>query len=139
MKLLTYHIILSLLITVFTYAAMSKLLNYTLAKNQMVSQLFPYQVALILTWLIPVIELLVSILLIFRRTQTLGLYCALALLVSFTIYILTALFGRFSSKPCSCGGIISEFSFVQHLIFNLILILLNIALLIISPNYKKLE
>ncbi len=108
-----------LLILLWVYASISKLIDNDRSQREMINQVFPNRIAVILAWAIPFIELLAACLLISLRTRLLGLYASVILLVSFTVYIglvMTHVFGRI---PCSCGGIISKMSWGQHLVFNL--------------------
>ena len=76
-----------------------------------------------LSYLLPLAELLTAFLLFFPSTRLMGLWMALALLTMFTIYI--GLMLLYSSKlPCSCGGAINRLSWRQHLIFNIIFVIL---------------
>jgi len=123
----TRNICAALIALMLSYAAISKLADYQLSKQQMLNQVFPEPVALQLTWLIPAVEIFISLALINKLTTIYGLYAALILLVAFSIYIsltMTSLFGR---VPCSCGGILMHMSYSIHLLFNLIFIILAVV------------
>ena len=75
------------LATLFCYAAISKLLNYEQSRREMLNQIFPTSWALVLTWLIPSIEISVAALLLVKRKQKVGLWAAALLLLTFSIYI----------------------------------------------------
>lgn len=71
----------------------------------------------ILIWLVPVSELLICISLIRPGKRRLGLYGCLALMTLFSVYIMVML--NFSSViPCSCGSVLSVWSWEEQLIFN---------------------
>ncbi len=112
------QIISILFIILFTYAAVSKLLdhkNFTLLLTQ---SPFLGAYANLLSWGIPAIELMIASLLVFPKLNLEGLWGSLILMVLFTTYIIIVL--NFSeSIPCSCGGIISSLSWKQHLYFNI--------------------
>lgn len=116
----------ALLAIMFTYAALSKLANYQLSREQMLNQIFPDTIAVQLTWSVPVLELLITISLVLRTTIRKGLYASLLLLTAFSLYISLTMSGIFGSVPCSCGGILKNLGYTTHLLFNLFFILLAV-------------
>lgn len=113
------------------YAAMSKLLNYEMSKDEMLNQVFPEKIALQLVWLVPLTELTICGLLLNTHTIMIGFYASALLMASFSIYISIAMTGIFGRIPCSCGGILEYMSYRTHLVFNLFflgLALLGIAI-----------
>jgi len=123
----TRNICAALIALMLSYAAISKLADYQLSKQQMLNQVFPEPVALQLTWLIPAVEIFISLALINKLTTIYGLYAALILLVAFSIYISLTMTGLFGRVPCSCGGILMHMSYGIHLLFNLIFIILAVV------------
>ncbi|RYD96815.1 MAG: hypothetical protein EOP54_12740 [Sphingobacteriales bacterium] len=119
------------LATLFCYAAMSKLLNYEQSEQEMLNQVFPQSVAIVLTWLVPSVELLVTMLLLIKTTQHIGLWVAALLLLAFSVYISVVMTGAFGRVPCSCGGILKSMSYGTHLVFNLFFMFLAIGALIL--------
>ncbi|MFI2744501.1 MauE/DoxX family redox-associated membrane protein [Zhouia sp. PK063] len=119
-----------LLVFLFIYAAVSKLLDYQKFQVQLLKSplLTPY--AHSIAWSIPLIELLVCVLLLLPQLQLLGLYAAYSLMLAFTGYIVIIL--NYSPYvPCSCGGILSSMGWTTHLVFNLVVTLLSfIAILL---------
>lgn len=108
-----------LLVLMFTYAASSKLLDYDNSKLSMMKQLIPAGTAPTLTWLVPVTELAIVGLLLFKQTRLIGLWAAGILMFAFSAYIAVAMSGLFGRRPCACGGIISQLGYWGHLVFNL--------------------
>jgi len=110
----------------FVYAATAKLMGYTVFKDQLslVPLTAPYKN--ILAWLLPVVELGIAGALTVDNTRFYGLYASLILLIIFTAYI-TGMLLLATSLPCSCGGVISELSWKEHLLFNLFFIAISIA------------
>ncbi|MES2277932.1 MAG: MauE/DoxX family redox-associated membrane protein [Bacteroidota bacterium] len=135
-KTLTVDIISSLFILLFIYAASSKLLDYQkfsiqLGKSPLLSPFSHWVV-----WLVPLMEIGVSGLLLFKRFQYLALYASFSLMVIFSAYIITIL--NFSEYiPCSCGGVLEKMSWMQHFWFNTGFIILSAGSVIIYPNKKK--
>lgn len=79
----------------------------------------------LLAIVVPVLEIILSLLLINPKTRTLGLYSATALMIAFTAYIFAILnLGTF--VPCSCGGILEKMSWDEHLLFNIVFVVLGI-------------
>ncbi|MXV16080.1 MauE/DoxX family redox-associated membrane protein [Hufsiella ginkgonis] len=113
-----------LLILLWTYAALSKLADYSQARQQMLNQLFPFWLSGILVWLVPVTELVAAGLLSAARTRKQGLYLSSVLMAVFTGYIILVMCRVFDRVPCSCGGILSAMSWRVHLVFNLFFLVL---------------
>lgn len=109
-----------LLILLWVYAAMSKLLSFERSRMQMMNQVFPAAMNRILLWAVPITELFITGLLLFSRSRKTGLVLSIILLSLFSGYILLVMLNIFNRIPCSCGGIISELSWGQHLVFNLV-------------------
>ncbi len=120
------EIISSLLILLFVYAASSKLIDYNAFKVQLKNSLWLMPFATIIVWLVPAIELLISFILTIKVIRLYGLYASLLILSVFTIYISGMLLSG-KHLPCSCGGVIQQLSWRQHLLFNLFFIILSIA------------
>ncbi|MDR6786466.1 putative oxidoreductase [Pedobacter africanus] len=126
-----------LLVLLFTYAAASKLLDYDQSKLQMTKQLIPAGTAPVLTWLVPVAELLVVGLLLFKRTRLVGLYASAVLMAMFSVYIAVAMSGWFGRRPCSCGGILSNMGYWEHLLFNVLFVGVAVTAIVMSREVKR--
>jgi len=117
-----------LYVLVFTYAAASKLFDYQnfqiqLSQSPLISAFVSY-----VSWAVPLSELLITVLLIFPLTRTIGLYAAYFFMVLFTAYIYIIL--HYSSfVPCSCGGILEKMNWTQHLVFNGVFVVLALIAL----------
>jgi hypothetical protein len=57
-------------------------------------------------------------------TRLFGLYSSISLLTLFTGY-LVVMIKSYTTLPCTCGGVISEMTWPQHLLFNLGFIILG--------------
>lgn len=116
----------SLLILLFVYAAVSKLISFhefrvTIGQSPLLTPFASW-----LAWLVPIGELIVSVLLAFPAFRLLGLFLSFALMVLFTGYIVAILlFADF--VPCSCGGVLEAMSWGQHLWFNGFFVLLAVG------------
>ncbi len=112
-----------LFIVLFVYAAVSKILDYETFRVQLAQSPLLSAYAGIIAWCIPVIEIGISFLLMVPKFRTIAIYAAFTLMVMFTAYIYIIL--NYSDFiPCSCGGVLEKLSWTQHLIFNLVFIML---------------
>ena len=115
----------ALLIILWFYAALTKVVDYnnfvaTLSRSPLIDQF-----ANTIGWTLLTVEFGIVLLLFFPKLQALGLYASALLLIVFTGYILYML-SYVPHLPCSCGGIIQQLSWKQHLIFNVAFILITI-------------
>lgn len=133
---ITVNIIVFLCILLLVYAAISKLLDYEKFTVQLGQSPMLTKYAETFVWFVPLVELIISALLIIPKARIIGLYAAFSLMTMFTTYIILAL--RFNDYvPCSCGGLIQNMSWEQHLLFNaafLFLILIGILLCITDED-----
>ncbi len=124
-----------LLIFLFTYTGLSKLMDHnTFEVTILQSPIIKHQGAII-SWLIPVSELLTVVLLLLSKYRQTGLLLSLLLLTMFTAYIAYMLF-FVSNLPCSCGGILKELSWSNHLLFNSFIIVLILVSLFSNTRHK---
>ncbi|PZR07651.1 MAG: hypothetical protein DI539_23405 [Flavobacterium psychrophilum] len=135
-RTLVVEIISSLLILLFMYAAVSKLLDYETFKVQLSKSPFITQFAGVTAWSLPVGEILVGLALTFKKTRLVGLYASLFLMTMFTAYIWTMLHYSYYI-PCSCGGILSKMDWNTHFWFNLGSVMLSIMGIITFVNDKR--
>ena len=75
---------------------------------------------MIMAWAVPLTELAVAGLLFFVSTRGLGLKASFVLMILFTLYIGYMLVFT-PHLPCSCGGVIKQLSWKEHLVFNIAL------------------
>lgn len=108
-----------LLILLFLYTGVSKLIDFKGFVQDMHNQPFPSWLKMSIVWALPAVEIIVPISLIFDRSRRAGLYASLVVMVVFTIYTAAVLLDFFGYTPCSCGGVIRTLSWKQHLLFNL--------------------
>ena len=111
------ELICSLLVLLFIYTGLSKLLDFSTFHLQLSKSPFITNYANAVAWILPAVEIVIALALVFKRTRLLGLYGSLFLMTMFTAYIYAMLHYSYD-LPCSCGGIISKMSWTQHLWFN---------------------
>lgn len=127
----------ALLICLFVYAAVSKILAYDSFRAALRNQPIPLWSAIILVWLLPLFELATAGLLMSRHTRLVGLYASGFLMLIFTGYIGLVLSGSFGRIPCSCGGILKNMGWHVHLIFNIFFLAIAIAGIILFKEKPK--
>ncbi|HEY8659196.1 MAG TPA: MauE/DoxX family redox-associated membrane protein [Hanamia sp.] len=132
----TIEIICFLLILLFVYAALSKLLEYNTFKIQLRNSPFLKLIAGIIEWVIPTAELIIAALLTVKHTRKIGLVASLMLLLMFTVYIGGMLLSD-SHLPCTCGGVIEQLTWKQHILFNLFFILLSATAIVLERKQKS--
>lgn len=115
-----------LLIILFCYAAIAKLMDIDEFRRQLANQELPEWSKAPLLWLIPGSELLLSVLLAFSQTRKIGYWGSAILMSLFSGYIGLVVIGYFDRVPCSCGGVLRSMSFETHLVFNLFFLALTI-------------
>lgn len=125
-----------LFILLFFYAATSKLLDYEKFKAQMgqSSMLTPY--VAFLAWAVPSFEVLIGLLLFIPRTMLIGLYASFTLMMVFTNYIAIMLVSG-GKIPCSCGGILQNMTWFEHLIFNILFATIAILGIIMKTKVSE--
>jgi hypothetical protein len=133
---LLVDIISTLLILLFVYAGLSKLIDrewfiYSLRQSSITSNY-----ASLISWLLPVTELAISTLLFIPKTRQSGLLISTLVMSIFTIYIGYMLAFK-PHLPCSCGGVIRQLTWKEHLVFNILFTLLAFFAFIISKQSKN--
>ncbi len=125
-----------LFVLLFVYAAISKLLDFNTFQNQLGQSPLLSTYAHWVVWAVPLSEILIAILLCINRFRILGLYGFYGLMVMFTTYIIIIL--NFTSyTPCSCGGVLEELGWTEHLIFNIVFIILSVLSILFLSNKKN--
>jgi hypothetical protein len=114
-----------LCIFLFLYTACAKIMDHRRFLNGLHHVEVIGHFALYISWLVPLAEIVIAILLIIPRTLKGGLYSFISLMTLFTVYILSMLLWA-SKLPCHCGGAIEKLSWGQHVFFNLAFIALAI-------------
>jgi uncharacterized membrane protein YphA (DoxX/SURF4 family) len=125
-----------LLVVLFLYTGVSKLMDYTVFKEQIAGSPILAPVAPFIAWALPLVEFAVAVALFIPAWRLWGLYASSVLMLLFTGYIAAIL--SFSEElPCSCGGILQEMSWQQHLVFNITFTILSIVSAILEKKRRK--
>ena len=129
--------IVSLFVLLFVYAALSKLLAYETFESQLGQSPLLSAFA---SWVAPgiiIIELLIAMLLLFERTRLIALFGFYSMMVHFTTYIIIILnFTDFI--PCSCGGVLEQLGWTEHLAFNIGFMGLGVVGILIENKRMRL-
>jgi hypothetical protein len=119
-------IISGLFFLLLLHTAADKLMDFQKFKVQLGQSPILTEYAGHIAWMIPAVEIGVSVLLIIPATRLVGLLGSYGLMVMFTAYIIVIM--NFTERiPCSCGGIFSGMKWKEHLIVNVLFVLLGIA------------
>src|SRR5258706_7713099 len=138
LKTVLIEIISALFILLFVYAAASKLIDYQKFRVQLGQSPLLTAFAGRVSWIIPSLETIISIMLAFPRFRLFGLYASFSLMVMFTAYIIAIT--KFSDYvPCSCGGVLQNMSWNQHLVFNIAFVVLALIGIIIHSKQPSEE
>lgn len=115
-----------LIVLLFVYAGVSKLLDLTSFRTALNNQPFPNQFTPYLMIIVPTSELLVALVLVVNKKGNLGFYISALMMLVFTLYTAAIYFNAFSYIPCSCGGVLQTLSWTQHLLLNLFFLMICI-------------
>lgn len=124
-----------MLILLWIYTGLDKLLGWEASKKALYNQTFPTELADVLVYALPIIELLTALLLLFSVTNWWGMVSSLLLLTVFTTYVGLIWVGAFPRVPCNCAGILNILGWTEHLVLNLFFI--GITILGLSQNKKS--
>ncbi len=130
-KIISYFFVL-----LFVYAAVSKILDFENFQVQIAQSPLLTSYAGMISYLVIIVELITVILLVSPQLRTAGLFFSLGLMTSFTVYIFMILHYS-DSIPCSCGGILEKMDWDQHLIFNIICVVLALAAIISTSTHQQ--
>jgi hypothetical protein len=122
-------------ILLFTYAAASKVLDFQNFQIQLGQSPLLSAFAGTVAVLVPFVELILVLLLMFSKSRLIGLYGSFVLMTMFSAYIVIIL--NFSSfTPCSCGGILEKMTWTQHLIFNSVFLVLSAIAIVLQSTTR---
>ena len=127
------EIICFLLILLFVYTGLSKLFNYAEFKSQLSRSPGLEDWSAVIAIVLPIAELITAGMLAVTMTRRAGLILSFTLIVLFTGYIIYMLLFE-KNLPCSCGGVIKEMTWKQHLVFNIFFLLMALAAMRLQKN-----
>lgn len=114
------EIISSILILIFAYTGITKLIE--LVSFRTIISLAPVisWAANLISPVLPIIEIITAIMLLVPASRKWGLILSFILMCLFTLYIGYMTFFA-PDRSCSCGGVLEDMSWQGHLIFNIVL------------------
>jgi hypothetical protein len=131
------ELITALLAAMFAYPAFNKLVELGKFERQLNKIAFFQNWAGIAAVMVPVTEVVIIILLLYKGTRLIGLYASAILLTVFTVY-LSAMMIFSPDLPCACSGFISKLSWRDHIVFNLLFTAVSIiGIWLIRRNEKS--
>ena len=107
------------LILLWTYTGFDKLIRFEVSRKAFLNQPMPNDLEEILAFVIPGIELLIALLLLFSVTRWWGYLGSILLLTVFTTYVGLIWVGAFPRVPCNCAGILESLGWAEHFWMNL--------------------
>jgi hypothetical protein len=118
LKLIVSEIVSTIFIFLFIYTAVSKIISHdsfaaVLDRSPLLGEFSNF-----ISWMIPLTEIFVSLLLIVPNLRRVGLLFSATLMSLFTLYIAYLLLFA-SGLPCSCGGVLNSLGWKEHLVFNI--------------------
>ncbi|WP_240511050.1 MauE/DoxX family redox-associated membrane protein [Algoriphagus antarcticus] len=126
-KLAMDKIISSMLILLWTYTGLEKLIRFESSRKAFHNQTFPAELAEVLAYAIPITEMLLALLLFFSITRWWGYLGSILLLTVFTTYVGLIWVGAFPRVPCNCAGIMESLGWEAHYFLNIAFILLSMT------------
>src|SRR5690606_37110805 len=115
--LFTTQAIIYFFIILFVYAAVSKLTDFENFQVQVAQSPLLSAFATFIAYATVIGELVIALMLCFTKSRLLGLYLFLGFMTAFTVYIYLILnYSPF--VPCSCGGVLEDLGWWEHLWFN---------------------
>jgi uncharacterized membrane protein YphA (DoxX/SURF4 family) len=130
--------IIFLFVFLFVYAAANKIMTFDEFQAQLGKSPLIMRYATVIAYAVPAVEIIISMLLLVSRTVLWGFYAAFFLMLTFTGYIVFIL--NFSPYvPCSCGGVLNSLGWTEHLIFNMVFVLLAIVGIVLYNRQQRKE
>ncbi|MCF6142402.1 hypothetical protein L1S34_13985 [Flavobacterium sp. K77] len=130
------EIVCFLYIVLFTYASISKLIDFENFQTQLGQSPLLSAYSTSISFLVIFVELGLVFALSVRVYRIMALCLSVGLMAIFTTYIILIL--NFSSFiPCSCGGILEKLGWTEHLIFNLFFIVIGSCGVLLHQFEKK--
>ncbi|HBI90706.1 MULTISPECIES: MauE/DoxX family redox-associated membrane protein [Sphingobacterium] len=123
------------LLSLWIYVGSKKVFTYVEFRASMIRQPFEDQYGIMLSYILPAVELATGILFIFEATKRFGFWLTLLLMLVFSGYVLLALRDTWGSLPCDC---ILEFpiSWKAHLWVNGLITITCITGLLLDRKIK---
>lgn len=126
----------ALIVFLFMYTSLSKLMDYDVFVEQLGKSPLLGPIKEVLAIAIPAIELFLVVLLTLPKTRMAGLKGSFILLSGFTLYLIYMV-SVAPTLPCTCGGVINQMSWTQHIFFNIAFIAMSAIAIRLSRQINK--
>lgn len=126
-----------ILVIIWTYSGVEKLLDWNRSWNAFHNQTFPSDLADILSYAVPIAELVLALLLVLGFTRWWGLIGSVLLLTVFNTYVGLVWWGAFPRVPCNCAGFLESMGWGAHFWFNAVLMQMIICVLFLKRKSEK--
>lgn len=119
----------------FLYASVAKIIDYQDFRIQLGQSPLFAAIAIPVSIAVPVAEIIVAFLLFSEKFRMPALFAGYGLMCMFSAYIYIIL--NYSPYvPCSCGGVLEKMDWNQHLLFNLVFVILAAIAIVFSTDPK---
>ncbi|PWS26158.1 hypothetical protein DHW03_15290 [Pedobacter yonginense] len=129
----------SLLILLFVLTGVEKVVKFQEFKAQMSLQVFDKSILPVVTYFIPIAEIVCAGMLLFAKSRFAGFYLSALLMLAFMVYAALIVLHLFENHPCPCGGPIKHMNWRFHLVFNSIFLLFAVLGIIFTIKERRLE
>ena len=129
-RLIISETVKGLFILLFSYTAFSKMYSYRQFQFALSDAPVLNNYVKLISIAVPAVELLVVVCIFIPLTSRIGIIAGVGLLVMFTAYIIFMLMTD-SHLPCSCGGVIAQLTWKQHILFNIFFIAAGILFIML--------
>ncbi len=123
-------------ILLFMYTAIAKLITYDTSLNDLRRSPFIGDLAVPLSILLPLSEIVISVMLFVPKYRKSGFVGATILMALFTGYVSAMVFTQ-ETLPCSCGGLIKYLTWKQHFFFNVFFTLVGVIGILLVKKQRE--
>lgn len=113
----TNNLLTAFLILLFAYTGTSKILAFQNFQNVLSQAPYIAPLSFPIAVGVPLMELFCCVLLVQSKWRVTGMYFSFFLLLSFTLYLMGMKLSG-SKLPCSCGGVLQQLSWKDHIALN---------------------
>ncbi|MGE8429619.1 MAG: MauE/DoxX family redox-associated membrane protein [Sphingobacterium sp.] len=136
----TYQLLRCGMIFFWLYVGMDKIWIHDAFELSLVHQPIIGVFAPVLSWLMPMLEISLAVLLFMplKKLEYLGWSVSLLLILIFSIYIALGVFGVLKDAPCMCSSFLTNVNRITHLWINALLFMLSLVGFFLSskPSHK---
>lgn len=120
------YTITGLLLILWIPISIDKFIHFELFHSAMVQQPFNDLLGHILAYALPITEVSIALLILYRRSRMLGFGLSAIMMFAFSVYVMLALLRVWEDIPCGCGLVFHQLGWYAHLWLNLAFLALSI-------------